>query len=145
MSLQPERDLGTVALVLISYQECSLCKLRTSSFYNVTTGEFSCFRNNGYIIVLQNCVFFSWHSWLDVLFCTGVKRDLQEDDLSLCPEELESERLYNKFNKYVCGNHKLYNCLYKIRVFKQQPRLPFPFSPKERDWLAIVFRVVPLL
>ena len=47
-------------------------------------------------------------SWLDALFCTGVKRDLQEDDLSLCPEEVESERLYKKFNKYVCGNRRNY-------------------------------------
>ena len=45
-------------------------------------------------------VLFLMHdSWLDALFCTGVKRDLQEDDLSLCPEEMKSERLMKKFER----------------------------------------------
>ncbi len=59
-------------------------------------------------------------SWLDALFCTGVKRDLQEDDLSLCPEEVESERLYRKFNKYACGNHR--NCpMFFVKNHVTQP------------------------
>ncbi|XP_064381882.1 ATP-binding cassette sub-family C member 4-like isoform X1 [Halichondria panicea] len=55
--------------------------------------------------------------WLDALFCTGVKRDLQEDDLSLCPEEVESERLYKKFNKHWQFELERHNSGKKPRLF----------------------------
>ena len=59
----------------------------------------NCLTLRAYIYIQPSYVYVYLHSWADSLFRLGCRRSLDQSDLFVHPEEVDSERLLNSFNR----------------------------------------------